>query len=341
MGIKLRDLSSPKKIKINDLTGNVIAIDGFNTIYQFITTIRGQTGEPLMDSKGRITSHLTGLFYRNINLLMADIKPIYVLDGKPSTLKKIIIEKRKETREKMKEKYHQALEEGKTEEAKKYARSTIKINEPIINDCKKILELMGIPVIEAPSEGEAAAAYLTEINIASLTASQDYDSLLFGAKKLVRNLNTTGKRKIQKSNKYVNIEPEIIQLNEFLRENKINRNQLIDIAILIGTDFNPDGFTKIGPKTALKLIRKYEKIEEIPNIKKELEKTDINEIRKIFLEPHIIKTDNIIHKEIKKEKLISFLCQDRDFSQQRVNNRLYELEKMKTNKSQSLDKWFS
>ena len=341
MGIKLRDLSSPKKIKINDLTGKVIAIDGFNTIYQFITTIRGQSGEPLTDNKGRITSHLTGLFYRNINLLIANIKPIYVLDGKPSTLKKIIIEKRRETREKMKEKYHQALEEGKTEEAKKYARSTIRINEPIINDSKKILELMGIPVIEAPSEGEAAAAYLTEINVASLTASQDYDSLLFGAKKLVRNLNTTGKRKIQNSNKYVNIEPEIIQLNEFLSENNINRNQLIDMAILIGTDFNPDGFPKIGPKTALKLIRKYEKIEEIKDIKKELEKIDINEIRKIFLEPHVIKTDNIIHKEIEKEKLISFLCQDRNFSQQRVKNRLDELEKMKTNKSQSLDKWFS
>ncbi len=341
MGIKLRELSSPKKIKINDLAGNVIAIDGFNTLYQFLTTIRGQSGEPLMDSKGRITSHLTGLFYRNINLLIANIKPIYVLDGKPSILKKIIIEKRKETREKMKEKYYQALEEGKIEEAKKYARSTIRINEPIINDCKKILELMGIPVIDAPSEGEAAAAYLTDIDVASLTASQDYDSLLFGAKRLVRNLNTSGRRRMQKSSKYINTEPEIIELNEFLNENKINRNQLIDMAILIGTDFNPDGFAKIGPKTALKLIRKYEKIEGIPNIKKELERIDINEIRKIFLEPHSVKTDNIVHKEIEKEKLISFLCQDRDFSQQRVKNRLDELEKMEINRSQSLDRWFS
>ena len=341
MGIKLRDLSSPKKIKINDLDGNVVAIDGFNTIYQFLTTIRGQSGEPLMDSKGRVTSHLTGLFYRNINLLMANIKPIYVLDGKPSPLKKIIIERRKEIKEKMKEKYHQALKEGKIEDAKKYARSTVKINELIINDCKKILELMGIPVINAPSEGEAAAAYLTEINFASVTASQDYDSLLFGAKKLVRNLNTTGKRRIQNTNKYINVEPEMIELNEFLNENKINRNQLIDMGILIGTDFNPDGFTNIGPKTALKLIRKYERIEDIPNIKKELERIDINEIRKIFLEPHSIKTDNIIHKKIEKEKLISFLCQDRDFSQQRVKNRLNELEKMETNRAQSLDKWFS
>ena len=341
MGIKLRDLSSPKKIKINDLDGNVVAIDGFNTIYQFLTTIRGQSGEPLMDSKGRVTSHLTGLFYRNINLLMANIKPIYVLDGKPSALKKIIIEKRREVREKMEQKYHQALKEGKIEDAKKYARSTVKINELIINDCKKILELMGIPVIDAPSEGEAAAAYLTEINFASVTASQDYDSLLFGAKKLVRNLNTTGKRRIQNTNKYINVEPEMIELNEFLNENKINRNQLIDMGILIGTDFNPDGFTNIGPKTALKLIRKYERIEDIPNIKKELERIDINEIRKIFLEPHSIKTDNIIHKKIEKEKLISFLCQDRDFSQQRVKNRLNELEKMETNRAQSLDKWFS
>ena len=341
MGIKLRDLSSPKKIKINDLAGNVVAIDGFNTIYQFLTTIRGQSGEPLMDSKGRVTSHLTGLFYRNINLLMANIKPIYVLDGKPSTLKKIIIERRREVKEKMEQKYHQALKEGKIEDAKKYARSTVKINELIINDCKKILELMGIPVINAPSEGEAAAAYLTEINFASVTVSQDYDSLLFGAKKLVRNLNTTGKRRIKNTSKYINVEPEMIELNKFLNENKINRNQLIDMGILIGTDFNPDGFTNIGPKTALKLIRKYERIENIPNIKKELERIDINEIRKIFLEPHSIKTDNIIHKKIEKEKLISFLCQDRDFSQQRVKNRLDELEKTETNRAQSLDKWFS
>ncbi|MBE18815.1 MAG: flap endonuclease-1 [Thaumarchaeota archaeon] len=341
MGIKLRDLSSPKKIKINDLAGNVVAIDGFNTIYQFLTTIRGQSGEPLMDSKGRVTSHLTGLFYRNINLLMANIKPIYVLDGKPSTLKKIIIEKRREVREKMEQKYHQALKEGKIEDAKKYARSTVKINELIINDCKKILELMGIPVINAPSEGEAAAAYLTEINFASVTVSQDYDSILFGAKKLVRNLNTTGKRRIKNTSKYINVEPEMIELNKFLNENKINRNQLIDMGILIGTDFNPDGFTNIGPKTALKLIRKYERIENIPNIKKELERIDINEIRKIFLEPHSIKTDNIIHKKIEKEKLISFLCQDRDFSQQRVKNRLDELEKTETDRAQSLDKWFS
>ena len=146
---------------------------------------------------------------------------------------------------------------------------------------------------------------------------------------------------MQKSSKYINTEPEIIELNEFLNENKINRNQLIDMAILIGTDFNPDGFAKIGPKTALKLIRKYEKIEGIPNIKKELERIDINEIRKIFLEPHSVKTDNIVHKEIEKEKLISFLCQDRDFSQQRVKNKLDELEKMEINRSQSLDRWFS
>ena len=128
MGIKLRELSSPKKIKINDLAGNVIAIDGFNTLYQFLTTIRGQSGEPLMDSKGRITSHQSGLFYRNINLLIANIKPIYVLDGKPSILKKIIIEKRKETREKMKEKYYQALEEGKIEEAKEITNKNLDLN---------------------------------------------------------------------------------------------------------------------------------------------------------------------------------------------------------------------
>ena len=263
MGVKLKDLASPRKTSFENLSGNSIAIDGYNIIYQFLTTIRGPTGEPLMNSKGKITSHITGLFYRNINLLNNNIRPIYVLDGKPPQLKSTLIKKRKEIREKNQEKYQKAMEEGDQEQARRYAHSMIKINEDIINDVKKILELLGIQCIQAPAEGEATAAYMNDIGLVNYTVSQDYDSLLFGAKRLCRNLTVSGKRRIPRTNRFIDVDPEIIDLKEFLRINEITREQLVDIAILIGTDYNPDGFTRIGPKTAIKHIKKYNNIENI------------------------------------------------------------------------------
>ena len=293
MGVKLKELASPRKTSFENLSGNSIAIDGYNIIYQFLTTIRGPTGEPLMNSKGKITSHITGLFYRNINLLNNNIRPIYVLDGKPPQLKSTLIKKRKEIREKNQEKYQKAMEEGDQEQARRYAHSMIKINEDIINDVKKILELMGIQCIQAPAEGEATVAYMNELDLVNYAVSQDYDSLLFGAKRLCRNLTVSGKRRIPRTNRFIDVEPEIIELKEFLRVNEINREQLVDIAILIGTDYNPNGFTRIGPKTAIKNIKKYKRIEDIPKIEKELELIDIDQVRNMFLNPDVVKPEII------------------------------------------------
>jgi len=341
MGVKLKDLANPRKTSFENLSGNSIAIDGYNIIYQFLTTIRGPTGEPLMNSKGKITSHITGLFYRNINLLNNNIRPIYVLDGKPPQLKSTLIKKRKEIREKNQEKYQKAMEEGDQEQARRYAHSMIKINEGIINDVKKILDLMGIQCIQAPAEGEATVAYMNELDLVNYAVSQDYDSLLFGAKRLCRNLTVSGKRRIPRTNRYMNVEPEIIELKEFLRINEINREQLVDIAILIGTDYNPNGFTRIGPKTAIKNIKKYKRIEEIPKIERELELIDVDQVRNMFLNPDVIKPEIIENKELKKEELISYLCDENDFSEERISNTIKKLDKVEEQQSETLDKWFN
>ncbi|MFL2933256.1 MAG: flap endonuclease-1 [Nitrososphaerales archaeon] len=341
MGVKLKDLANPRKTSFENLSGNSIAIDGYNIIYQFLTTIRGPTGEPLMNSKGKITSHITGLFYRNINLLNNNIRPIYVLDGKPPQLKSTLIKKRKEIREKNQEKYQKAKEEGDLEQARRYAHSMIKINEDIINDVKKILDLMGIQCIQAPAEGEATVAYMNELDLVNYAVSQDYDSLLFGAKRLCRNLTVSGKRRIPRTNRYMNVEPEIIELKEFLRINEINREQLVDIAILIGTDYNPNGFTRIGPKTAIKNIKKYKRIEEIPKIERELELIDVDQVRNMFLNPDVIKPEIIENKELKKEELISYLCDENDFSEERISNTIKKLDKVEEQQSETLDKWFN
>ena len=341
MGVKLKDLANPRKTSFENLSGNSIAIDGYNIIYQFLTTIRGPTGEPLMNSRGKITSHITGLFYRNINLLNNNIRPMYVLDGKPPQLKSTLIKKRKEIREKNQEKYQKAMEEGDQEQARRYAHSMIKINEGIINDVKKILDLMGIQCIQAPAEGEATVAYMNELDLVNYAVSQDYDSLLFGAKRLCRNLTVSGKRRIPRTNRYMNVEPEIIELKEFLRINEINREQLVDIAILIGTDYNPNGFTRIGPKTAIKNIKKYKRIEEIPKIERELELIDVDQVRNMFLNPDVIKPEIIENKELKKEELISYLCDENDFSEERISNTIKKLDKVEEQQSETLDKWFN
>ncbi|MDK2783923.1 MAG: flap endonuclease, partial [Thermococcaceae archaeon] len=218
MGVQIGELLPRKELELENLNGKKVAIDAFNAIYQFLSTIRQRDGTPLMDSKGRITSHLSGLFYRTINLMEAGIKPAYVFDGKPPEFKKKELEKRAEYREEAQEKWEEALARGDMEEAKKYAQRASKVNEMLIEDAKKLLELMGIPWVQAPSEGEAQAAYMASKGDVWASASQDYDSLLFGTPRLVRNLTITGKRKLPGKDVYVEVKPELIVLEEVLKE---------------------------------------------------------------------------------------------------------------------------
>ncbi|MGN6822482.1 MAG: flap endonuclease-1 [Candidatus Nitrosocosmicus sp.] len=342
MGLNLKPLISSRQIKVSDLNGKILAVDAFNVIYQFLATIRGPTGEPLTNSQGQPTSHLSGLFYRNISLMCEGVRLIYVFDGPANELKIKEIERRKKIKLETTEKYNLALTEGRLEDAKKYSQGTSVLTYKMIEDSKNILSLMGIPIIEARSDGESTAAYLSKKNIVYACASQDYDSILFGAKRLIRNLTISGKRKIPNKNAYIDVEPELIEYEEILKENKITQKQLIDLGILIGTDFNINGFNGIGPKTALKLIQKYEKLENIDKIKDELLDTPYQEIREIFLNPNVTEIENndIQFQELDKEKVIDFLCNENNFSHERVSNSIEKLNKTISKKSQSLDKWF-
>ena len=266
MGLNLKPLVTSNSIRIPELVGKVVAVDALNVIYQFLATIRGPTGELLANIHGEPTSHLSGLFYRNINLLCDGVKLVYIFDGKPHELKTKEIERRKKVKEEASEKYNRALEEGRLDDAKKFSQGTSVLTAKMIDESKYLLSLMGIPYVDAMSEGEATAALLSKKELAYSAVSQDYDSILFGAKRLIRNLTISGKRKIPNRNVYVDIVPEIIEHDQVLKINNITHEQLVDIGILIGTDFNPHGFSGIGPKNALKLIQKYEKIEKIEKI---------------------------------------------------------------------------
>ena len=340
MGLDLRPLVTPVPLKLQELASKVVAVDAYNTIYQFLSIIRGPTGEPLANDKGEITSHLSGLFYRNTNLLMENIKPIYVFDGKANELKMAEIQRRSQLKKEATEKYQLAIEEGRIEDARKYSTRTAVLTDKMVEESKKLISYLGIPYIQAPSDGEAAAAYLTKREVAFAAASQDYDSILFGAKRLVRNLAISGKRKVPNRNVYVEVEPEIFEHDRVLREIGLTPEQLVDVGILIGTDFNPGGFAGIGPKTALKLIKENGKLENIQKIKHLLPEVPYQEIRNIFLKPEVPKVDKIDFSEVNREKVLDFLCVDKSFSADRVRTTLDKLQKAAANRSQSLEQWF-
>ncbi len=341
MGLKLKQLIVREKTNLEFFASKVIAIDAYNAIYQFLAIIRGPDGSYLSDSNGRVTSHLSGLFYRNIRFLSIGIKPVYVFDGKPPSLKSVEIERRRQIKRDATIKYEKAISQGNLQDARKYAQQTSVMKDTMVEDSKKILSLFGIPYIDAPSEGESTAAHLTKTGQAYATASQDFDSVLFGAKRLVRNFSNSGRRKIPNRNTYIEIVPEIIDYEKTLKELGVTREQIVDIGILIGTDFNPDGFTRIGPKTALKMIKEHSKLEKIPQIQDKLSEVDYEQIRRIFLEPKVAHVSEIKFEKINFDAIIKYLVDERSFSFDRVQTSLNRLKKSIERKSQTLEKWFS
>lgn len=341
MGLDLKPLITPEPLRIAELSGKVIAVDAYNTIYQFLATIRGPTGEPLANSKGDITSHLSGLFYRNVNLLMENIRPIYVYDGEAHELKVEELERRSNLKKEATQNYQLAVQEGRFEDARKYGMRTSVLTDKMVEESKTLLKYLGIPVVQAPSDGEGTAAYLTKHDLAYASASQDYDSILFGAKKLIRNMAITGRRKVPNKNAYIDVEPELFEHDTVLRELCLSHEQLVDVGILIGTDFNPGGFPGIGPKTALKLIKEYGRLEKVEKVKHLLPKVPYEEIRRIFLNAEAPKVDDIVFGSVIREKVLDFLCVDKSFSADRVSGQLDKLQKAVDNRSQSLEQWFS
>ena len=331
------------KVDLKSLSGKSIAIDAYNALYQFLAIIRQPDGTPLKDSTGRITSHLSGLFYRTANLVEMDIKVVYVFDGVPPALKEVEIKRRTKVKAEALIKYERALQEGRIEEARTYAQMTSRLKDYMAEDSKRLLTQMGVPWVQAPSEGEAQAAYLAKKGDTNYCASQDYDSLLFGAPTLLRNVTISGRRKLPRKPVYVEVVPEIIELDQLLKELNVTREQLIDIGILVGTDFNPEGVKGIGPKTALKLIKQHGSIEKLlPTLKEAEFPAEPQRIREIFLNPKVTDNYKLTWKDPNVEGVVDFLCRERDFSEERVRKALKKMTEglRKAKGKVTLETWF-
>jgi len=322
MGVNLRDIVPEKRIEFSDLAGKTLAIDALNTIYQFLASIRQPDGTPLMDAKGNVTSHLSGLLYRTTNLIRLGIRPVYVFDGKPPELKYRTLKARGERKRQAHEEWERAKAEGRLDDALKYAKRTSKLTEEMLADARKLLAFMGVPVVQAPSEGEAQCARMALNGDAWAVASQDYDSLLFGAPRLVRGLTLSGK-----------LELGMITLGEALAGLGVTREGLIDVAILVGTDFN-EGVHGIGPKKALKAVLGG-KVAEIPV------DFDFEEVRRIFLEHPYAADYDVGGGAVDAGGLSELLCAGHGFSQERVRRACLELEAAyRTASQKTLTGWF-
>ncbi|HUI40212.1 MAG TPA: flap endonuclease-1 [Methanothrix sp.] len=336
MGVDLGDLLQKTNIEIKDLSGRWVAIDAFNTLYQFLSIIRQKDGTPLMDSSGRVTSHLSGLLYRTTNLIEAGVKVAFVFDGDPPSFKSETLRERAEIREKAAVAWEEARAEGR--EGFKYAQAASRINSEILQDAQRLIQAMGLPFIQAPSEGEAQAAHMAARGDVHSVASQDYDSLLFGAPRVVRNLAITGRRKLPKKNIYVEVEPEEIDLEKELARLGISQKQLVEIGIMCGTDYNP-GLPKVGPKTAFKLIREKGDLESILTDRGEtMENFEL--IREFFLHPDVTDDYTIKINRPRVDEILSFLVDERDFDRERVEKTVSRLEEAYRRGQSTLERWF-
>jgi flap endonuclease-1 len=338
MGVNLSGIVEGKEIELESLAGRTIAIDAFNTMYQFLSIIRDRfTGEPLRDSKGRITSHLSGLLYRTIRLIEVGIKPVYVFDGKPPAFKAAVQEERSEARAAAELKWKAALEKGEIEKVRLYAQASARLTDDMIDEAKKLLDVMGIAWVQAPSEGEAQAAWMCKQGQVWAVGSQDWDSLLFGAERLVRNLAITGKRKLPKKEAYIEIKPEIVELKNVLENLTINLDQLICLGILTGTDYNPGGIKGIGPKTALKIVREKKSFKGIFGALEWPFAASPEQIFDFFKNPPVEKVEIKAHK-LDSKKLIQLMVDEHDFSEQRIKKAIERLTHFQK-KQTGLDKW--
>jgi flap endonuclease-1 len=340
LGVKLAPLITPQVLTLEELRSRSFAVDAANQLHQFLALIRTPDGIPLKDRNGRITSHLVGLFYRTTRLITEyDLKLIFVFDGKPPDLKSDEITKRREQRKRAKREYEEAVAKGDMKTAWSKAVGTGRLTKEMAQEAQQVLSYLGIPYVQAPGEGEAQAAYMVQRGDAWATASRDFDTLLFGTPRLLRYLTLTGRKRLPSKGTSVPLEPELIDLHKVFADNGINREQLVDMALLIGTDFNA-GVPQVGPKTALKLIKENNSLENLPSKILEQLPPNYHKIRRIFLDHPITDEYDITPTPIDKDGLVEFLCTGHGFSETRVLNVIDRLMKAKEGqRQQSLDSW--
>ena len=329
MGLHFKDLVVKKEISLQDLRGKVLAVDAYNNLYQYLTTIRSANGTVLTDRKGHVTSHLIGLFNRSTSLMEQGAKLVFVFDGKPPAIKQRTWEKRAEIKKEASLRLKEAEEAGDTMEMRKFSSRAVSLNREMIEDAQHVIRALGLPIVQAPSEGEAQTASMAQQGKAYASVSQDYDNLIFGCPRLIRNLSIEGKKKKVGTLGYEIVKPEMIVLKDVLDHLNVSQDQLIILAILIGTDYNPGGIKGIGPKTALKLVKEYgqnfsalfqqaEWAKHYPDLTWE-------EVFSTIKKMPVTDEYTLEWKPLEEQNMLKLLVGEHDFNEERVKSKLEKL----------------
>ncbi|MBI2666698.1 flap endonuclease-1 [Candidatus Woesearchaeota archaeon] len=338
MGLLFKDLVVKKEISLDDLRGKILAIDSYNMLYQFLTTIRAADGALLTNSKGKVTSHLIGLFSRTTALMEAGIKLVFVFDGKPPAIKQRTWEKRAAVKEEAAQKFAIAEEEGQISEMRKFASRTAVLTKEMRDDAQKTITALGLPIVQAPSEGEAQAAHLVKKGDAFAVVSQDYDNLVFGAPLLIRNLSISGKRKKTGKFAYETVKPELIVLRDVLAHLHLTLDQLTALAMLVGTDYNPGGVPGIGPKKGLKWVQDrggdLEKLFFQVRWKEKYPDLSWKEVFDTIRNMAVTDDYTLSWKKINEAELKKILIQEFEFGEERVLGKLEKLKELQKESAQ-------
>lgn len=313
MGLPFKDIVTAEDVSWSALAGHAVAVDAYNALYQFLATIRQADGQPFSDPQGHPTSHLMGTFYRTTALLAQGVRPAWVFDGKPPDRKAGTIRQRIEAKERAAEAWEAALAAGDLETARRKAAQTSRLTRPMVDEAIELLEALGVPAVRAPSEGEAQAARMTAEGKVWATASEDYDSLLFGAPRLVRGLAARRTRGREDA-------AHLIDAEKLLTGLGITREELILVGIIVGTDFN-DGVPGYGPKKALKIVREHLGWRETVH-RVGLDPAEAEEVAEIFRHPATLELPKPAFAAPQPDRVEKILVGRHAFSPERVRSAL-------------------
>ncbi len=312
------------------------------SIYSFLIAVRSN-GEMLTSESGETTSHLMGMFYRTLRIVDNGVKPLYVFDGAPPKLKSGELAKRFQRKAEATEGLEEAKETGTAEDIEKFSRRTVRVTREHNAECQRLLKLMGIPYIIAPTEAEAQCAVLARAGKVYAAASEDMDTLCFESPILLRHLTFSEQRK----------EPiQEIHLDKVLDGLQMEMKQFVDLCILLGCDYL-DPIPKIGPNTALKMIREHGSLEKVVEYIENDEKKrytipedwPYKDARELFFHPDVRAADDK-ECEFKWEQpdvdgLVQFLVTEKGFSEDRVRGAADRLKKnLKTSQQARLEGFF-
>jgi len=341
LGFNLAPLVVKQRLTLNDLWGRVLAVDANNMLYQFLALIRMRDGKPFTDAAGHVTSHLIGLVFRTTRLLAEyNIRPIFVFDGKPPAQKMLTLKDRSLTRDKARREYELAVGRGDYAAAWSKAVRMDSLTQEMTGDAKRALSLLGIPLVQAPQEGEAQAAHMARREDVWAANSRDYDTVLFGAPRLVRYLTISGQEYLPSLGTSRPLIPELIDLQKMLAALQITQEQLVDLAVLVGTDFNA-GVRGVGPRTALKLIQKHKSLENLPAGIREKLPQNVQEIRRLFYHPHVTNNYSLRFSAVDEKGLAQFLCAERGFAADKVNVAIQRMRFFNARDASNLNSWLS